>query len=367
MQVLRPKVSMHIPKPISRRSVLVAGATLPLFSSCASDITELRERPVAMLAADLSVCSASYAVLRSGIPAAPMSISGCSDPNALDQAVFQAASLTKPVVAFAALQLVLDRQLDLDAPTSRHLPDGYKHFRSALARSPGDPHDVMSKTALSRVSVAQLLNHTSGLPNWSSSTLSFDAEPGARWAYSGEGFVLLQSVMEAITGMELSAYLGEPVFAVLGMADTSLIWRDAFAANGVTGTSAFGLRNQIKFRSAVAAASLYTTASDYARYMSALLADDRLVSLTLERRVEVDRALGLEWGLGWGIELGKGGPYLWQWGNNPGFRAFAMASVTSKDGFVILTNSERGMPLAASVAQSVLPVEHNAFRFSWVA
>jgi CubicO group peptidase (beta-lactamase class C family) len=117
----------------------------------------------------------------------------------------------------------------------------------------------------------------------------------------------------------------------------------------------------------VAAASLYTTAADYSRFMSALLANDRLLSLALAKPVEVDGPLGLQWGLGWGIERASGGPYIWQWGNNPGFRAFAMASVTSKDGFVILTNSERGMPLAASVAQSVLPAEHNAFRFSWVA
>jgi hypothetical protein len=72
-------------------------------------------------------------------------------------------------------------------------------------------------------------------------------------------------------------------------------------------------------------------------------------------------------GLGSGIEDSEGGPCIWQWGNNPGYRSFAMASVTSKDGFVILTNSERGMPLAASLAHSVLPTEHNAFRFSWVA
>jgi hypothetical protein len=72
-------------------------------------------------------------------------------------------------------------------------------------------------------------------------------------------------------------------------------------------------------------------------------------------------------GLGSGIEDSEGGPCIWQWGNNPGYRSFAMASVTSKDGFVILTHSERGMPLAASLAHSVLPTEHNAFRFSWVA
>ncbi|AWJ89055.1 serine hydrolase [Azospirillum baldaniorum] len=352
---------------ISRRNLLLAGATFPLLTSCASDIIELRERPVSALAEELDVCSATYATLQSGIPAAPVALSGCGENTTRADTIFQAASLTKPVVAFAALQLVLDGRLDLDAPASHYLPAGYKHFHSVLARSPGDPHDVMPGNALSRISVAQLLNHTSGLPNWSSETLSFESEPGERWGYSGEGFVILQAVIEAITNTELSAYLDENVFGTLGMASTSLIWRDAFAERAVVGTTAFGFKRQVRFKSAVAAASLYTTAADYARFMSALLTNDRLLSLVLAKPVEVDRELGLAWGLGWGIERAPGGPYIWQWGNNPGFRAFAMASVLSKDGFVILTNSDHGLPLAASVARSVLPGEHNAFRFPWVA
>ncbi len=352
---------------ISRRNLLLASATLPICASCASDITKLRERPVAVLAKELEVCSAAYAVLRAGTPTTPVSLSGCGENNARADTIFQAASLTKPVVAFAALRLVLEGQLDLNAPVSHYLPAGYRHFHSALARSPSDAHDVVPRSSLSRVSVAQLLNHTSGLPNWSSGALSFEAEPGTRWGYSGEGFVILQAVMEAVTNTELSAYLDEKVFGALGMADTSLIWRDAFAERAVGGTTAFGFKQRVRFKSAVAAASLYTTAADYARFMSALLANDQLLSLALAKPVEVDGALGLDWGLGWGIERAPGGPYIWQWGNNPGFRAFAMASVTSRDGFVILTNSERGMPLAASVARSVLPAEHNAFLFSWVA
>lgn len=352
---------------INRRKLLVAGAPLPIFASCASDITKLRERPVALLARELKVCAASFSVLRAGTPDTPMPVAGCGDNNARADAIFQAASLTKPVVAYAALRLVLNGQLDLDAPASHYLPLGYKHFHSVLARSPSDAHDVMSRGALSRVSVAQLLNHTSGLPNWSSGELSFEYAPGERWGYSGEGFVLLQTILEAVTSRDLSAYLDEQVFGALGMADTSLIWRDAFAERAISGTTAFGFQQRVRFRSAVAAASLYTTAADYARFMSALLANDQLLSLTIANPVEVDVALGLQWGLGWGIERAPGGPYIWQWGNNPGFRTFAMASVTSKDGFVILTNSESGMPLAASVAQSVLPAEHNAFRFSWVA
>ena len=297
-----------------------------------------------------------------------MLVSGCAEPG-LETAepIFQAASLTKPVIAFGALQLALDGQLNLNAPASHYLPAGYKHFHSVLARLPGDSHDVVSSTELARVSITELLNHTSGLPNWSGGSLSFEFEPGQRWGYSGEGFVLLQSVIEAVTGIELSTYFEKHVFAKLGMPDSSLVWRDSFAARVVKGTSAFGFTRQMRFLKPVAAASLYTTATDYAKFMSAVLTNDRIVSLVLSAPAQVDSALGLQWGLGWGIEDSKGGPSIWQWGNNPGYRAFAMASLASKDGFVILTNSERGMPLAASLAYSVLPAEHNAFRFPWVA
>ena len=351
----------------NRRKLLLAGASLPIIAACANDITKLSERSPAALAKELGVCSASFAALRAGTPSAPVPVSGCSEKSTPADAIFQAASLTKPVIAYVALQLVLDGQLDLNAPVSNYLPNGYTHFHSALARSPSDAHDIVPVSALNRVSVAQLLNHSSGLPNWSSGSLRFESEPGAHWGYSGEGFVLLQAVIEALTGSELSNYLDVHMFRVLGMSDTSLIWRDAFAERAVSGTSSFGFRQQVRFGRAVAAASLYTTATDYAKFMSALLADDRLLPLIQSRPVEVDRALGLQWGLGWGIEQAQGGPYIWQWGNNPGFRAFAMASVTSKDGFVVFTNSDRGMPIAASVARSVLPAEHNAFRFSWVA
>ena len=341
---------------------------MPTLTSCATGISKYRDRPVATLAGELGVCSAAYAVLKAGNPGPSTPISGCGESGGLTQAdaIFQAASLTKPVIAFGALRLVLSGQLDLQSPVSRYLPDGYTHFHSVLARSPTDSNDIVPASALSRIPVAALLNHTSGLPNWASGKLSFDFQPGERWGYSGEGYVLLQSVIEAVTGMSLAGYFDKHLFGPLGMRDTSLIWRDDFATRVQHGTSMFGTVRQVRFLKPVAAASLCTTASDYARFMSALLADDRLLSLTMSRPVVAEPELGLEWGFGWGIERGKGGPYIWQWGNNPGFRAFAMASVSSKDGFVVFTNSERGMALAVPLAYSILPVEHNAFRFSMV-
>lgn len=352
---------------MKRRTLLLTAAGLPLLASCASDRPRLRHLAPDALARELGICSAAYVPLRAGKPGEPVALSGCAGAKARPDAIFQAASLTKPVVAFAALRLVRAGQLELDAPVSRYLPGGYRHFHHELKRSAGDSHDLVPESTLRRISVAQLLNHSAGLPNWTSGALSLQAEPGLHWGYSGEGYVLLQSVIEAVTRTALAAYLDQQLFIPLGMTDTSLVWRDAFEARAVSGVTTFGMRRQVRVRSAVAASSLYTTAADYARFMAALLADDALVSLLLGRQVAVDDTLGLKWGLGWGIEQAPGGPCIWQWGNNPGFRAFAMASVASRDGFVLFTNSERGMVLAASVAQAVLPGEHNAFRFHLLA
>ncbi len=346
---------------------MAAAPVLPALTSCANDISKYRGSPITSLAMDLGVCSAAYSILRAGIPGPSDAISGCKESGASQpDSIFQAASLTKPVIAFGALRLVIAGQLDLQSPVSHYLPRGYSHYHSVLARSPADPSDIVPASALAKLPVATLLNHTSGLPNWKSGELSLDFQPGKRWGYSGEGYVLLQGVIEAITGMNLSAYYDEHVFGPLGMHDSSLIWKDSFGTRAPAGTSQHWPARQVRFRAPVAAASLYTTAFDYARFLSALLANDRLTSVTMEKPVPVDRELGLEWGYGWGIERAEGGPYLWQWGNNPGFRAFAMVSASSKDGFVVLTNSEHGMPLAVPLAYATLPAEHNAFRFSLV-
>lgn len=351
----------------NRRRFLLAGAGLPFISGCATDLTRFRDQPPEVLASQLGVCSAAYVVLRAGQPGGPVAISGCAPATLRPDAIFQAASLTKPVVAFAALRLAQAGRLDLEAPVAHYLPGGYRHFQSPLQRAAGDSHDLVPAHTLQRVTVAQLLNHSAGFPNWTSSALSFKSEPGERWSYSGEGYVLLQSVIESIVQTDLATYLDQNLFAPLGMGDSSLVWRDAFEERAVTGTTILGIQHRGRFRSAVAAASLYTTAADYARFMAALLASEPLLSKVLSKAVNADQALGLQWGLGWGIEQGPTGPFIWQWGNNAGFRAFAMASATSKDGFVLFTNNDRGMSLAASLAQSVLPGDHNAFRFPWVA
>jgi CubicO group peptidase (beta-lactamase class C family) len=353
--------------PLSRRHLLLASTATPLFASCASDLWRYRGESLPGLAASLGVCAATFCTLKAGSPQPAAAVSGCANPGSVPaDAVFQAASLTKPVVAFGALRLALAGELDLRAPVSRFLPQGYRHFRGVLRRSSGDASDHVLATTLSPMTVASLLNHTSGLPNWTSGELTAAPEPGRRWRYSGEGYVLLQAVIEAIAGTPITSFMDQQVFGPLRMHDSSFVWQDKHAGRAVHGFSASGHAREVRFPYPVAAASLYTTASDYARFLSALLADERLVSLSLAEPVPVSADLGLEWGYGWGIERSANGVNLWHWGNNPGFRAFTMVSPASKDGFVIFTNSDRGMALAVPLAQQTLSADHNAFRFSMV-
>ena len=346
---------------IPRRAFIAAGALAPFLASCATDLSKFGGEPFPALAHRLRVCAASYAILAAGKPSTATVVSSCSpEPPIRPGAVYQAASLTKPVTAFVALNLVREGRLDLQAPVSRYLPDGYKHRQHPFNPQKAALVDLVPASTLAQIPVATLLNHSSGLPNWTSGKLVPAFEPGTRWQYSGEGYVLLQTVISAVTGEAYETCVSKSVFQPIGMRHSALHLTDNIRERLVNGSS----RSQLVFSEANAAASLYTTAEDYAKLISALLADTALLELTLAKPIAVDPALGLTWGYGWGIETTNHDAYLWHWGNNPGYRAFAMVSLSSRNGFVLFTNSADGMPLAAPLAQATIPAEHRVFRFS---
>lgn len=349
---------------LSRRECLAAGLLAPMLSSCATDLTAFAAESVPDLAARLGICAASWVTLTAGTPQAPQTVSGCpSAPPPPAGAVFQAASLTKPLIAFVALTLARDGRLDMNAPVSRYLPGGYDHRQNLFAGPLDVRVDRVPPSTLARIPVASLLNHSSGLPNWTGGVLAPEFEPGTRWQYSGEAYGLLQAVIGAVTGQDIESAVSTIAFEPLGMRQSRLHLTGDIRSRVVDGRSWFGAARPVDFVEPNAAASLYTTADDYARLMSALLADAALLAMTLARPIPVDPALGLSWGQGWGIATAVGGPCLWQWGHNPGFRAFAMVSTASGKGFVLLTNSERGLALAPPLARSTLPAVHGVFRF----
>lgn len=273
-----------------------------------------------------------------------------------DETIFEAASLSKPVFAYAVLRMAERGELDLDRPLWETLP--YERLE----------HDPRARAITARLA----LSHQSGLPNWGGTPLEMRFDPGERWSYSGEGFVYLQKTVEKRTGLGLDAFVRREVFEPLGMRRSSFVWHDGYAEAAASPHDHLGAaRTKNRPEEANAAASLHTTASDYARFVAAMLrrtaAEGELVRRMLEPLAEV-RTWGtsevvphLYWGLGWGLQDGALGRAFWHWGDNGTFRCFVMGYPATGDAFVYFTNSENGLALAEALASTVFPGdEHRA-------
>ena len=303
-------------------------------------------------------CSVAVATLRGGQLVDSPETNRCRTPSG-SAAIFQAASLGKPIVATLALKLALRGKLDLEQPLSEFLPDGYMHRQNLFALRESPVVDLVPGDILRKLTARKLLSHTSGLPNWSSNApLRPSFEPGTRWRYSGEGYVLLQHVLEKLTGLPLNALASAELFEPLGMHDSALKLTERVTSALVAGRTASGQIRQLRFPYEIAASSLYTTATDYARFMASTLGDQHLLSLITESPISVPDAPGVYWGLGWAIEQSSEHRAIWHWGNNPGYRALAMADLASKHAVVFLAATESGMSRAKETVRQVLSGRH---------
>ncbi|WP_423002812.1 serine hydrolase domain-containing protein [Undibacterium sp. JH2W] len=342
-------------------SSLLSGMATPATSTAAEPPATFQQ-----LASKHQVCAAALVYIKAGQIQEPQFVTGCDDTAMPDaSSIFQAASLGKPVFAYAVLGLVAQGKLALDAPLLQYLPQGYQH-----ASRPGDKssaHDLVSDPRLQKVTARMVLQHTAGLPNWESGKLRFESEPGSRWQYSGEGYMLLQTVVSAITGMELDAWMQQAVFTPLGMQHSSYQPGKAWQAQLVAGSLRGKPLSLHPPRNAVAAASLHASITDYARFVQAVLKDAGLQKQILDQPVTADPANKLEWGLGWGLaQTSAAGqaPLLWHWGNNYGYRSFVIAAPATGDAMVLLTNSDQGLKLVPALTARVIPGELSLFQFS---
>lgn len=306
----------------------------------------------------------AFAVLRDG-KIAELGAAGVRDASTgtpVDEGtVFEAASLSKPVFAYAVLQLVDSGVLSLDTPLSKHVPDFVKD----------DPRAA-------RITVADVLSQTSGLPNWRgwTSPLKTRFEPGSHFSYSGEGFVWLQHVVVAATGENLNSVMKRLVFEPLKMTNSSYVWRADF--EGRFAASHGGLNPERKRRPAdpLVAYTLHTTAADYGRFLQAVLSGSRLKPQTsqqwLQPRIAVRQRCiecldpsaqgneqGVGWGLGWGLQTRQ--TSFFHWGDNGGSKAFVAGSRASRSAVVVLTNGSNGMAIMPEIVHQLLPGEYPAF------
>jgi len=300
-----------------------------------------------LLLREARVCWAAHLGLRERGGAAPVRA----------DTVFEAASMSKPVLAYLAMQQVQAGRLALDRPVLDYADERFEPAQPAQAR----------------ITARMLLSHSSGLPNWrpgddaEHGPLQLGFEPGARFAYSGEGYYYLQRVLERITGLPLQALAERQLFQPLGMGHSGFVLTPALDALRARGHDEAGRPLPASdYRRANAGYTLYTSAADYARFIAALLeprpgaahalgaewrsamlapqleAGDRQ-PLPRPARARGDRVF---WSLGWAVERGAQGLIAYHSGtNSTGFRCFSQFAPARGSGLVLMSNGLAGNKL----------------------
>jgi len=345
----------------ARRAARTAlGQTVPLWRSkppTRDEVVATIDRLVPMLMEEQHVPGVQIALIEGGKVAWSKSY-GVSDATTkapvTNGTLFEAASMSKPVFAILAMQLVDERRLDLDVPLTS--------YASELAVPAGTGRDL--------ITARLVLAHKSGLPNWRpgdeerEGPLPLLFPPGARFSYSGEGMFYLQRVTEQITGRPLDLDAREKLFDPLGLRGSSFVWTPEVEPLLASGHGEDGaLLTKSKYRHPNSAYSLYTTADEYGRILTEVMKAEanasKLLSQSsvremLKSQVSLDarepmerpgRAQGssVQWGLGWSMNQTGGGMFYHHSGaNRTGFRCYSQFSMSRRTGLVIMTNGLGG-------------------------
>jgi CubicO group peptidase (beta-lactamase class C family) len=197
--------------------------------------------------------------------------------------IMYGASLTKFAFAYMVMQLVDEGKIDLDRAISEYLPKPLPEYEFYAALKADDQWRKLTARIL--------LSHRSGLANFAflepDEKMRFHFEPGSRYAYSGEGIILLQFVLETGLGLQVGHEMQRRVFDRFGMTRTSMMWRQDFAANAADGYAIDGSYTAHDQRSRPrAAGSMDTTIDDFAKFLAGF---SRGEGLSVKSRAEMVR------------------------------------------------------------------------------
>lgn len=200
------------------------------------------------------------------------------DPLTSDTVMY-GASLTKAVFGYLTTQLAAEGKLDLDKPIAALLPRPLPDYANLDAY--GHWGDLAGDERWRRITPRMVLNHATGFANFAflepDQRLRIHFDPGTRYAYSGEGIMLLQFALEQGLGLDVESELQRRYFMPLGMTRTSLKWQARFAANLADGWDIDGKIQPHDERSRVrAAGSMDTTIGDLAKMAAAMVAGYRM-------------------------------------------------------------------------------------------
>lgn len=284
------------------------------------------------------------------------SIHGEQSPGvpASAKTLYNVASLTKPVTAETILRLVSAGKLDLDEPMAAHWVD------PDLAQNPW--HKLLTPRLA--------LSHQTGFKNWryeTNNVLRFEWEPGTKTGYSGEGYDYVARFAERKLQRPFEELAREYVLDPIGMPETSFTHRPSHE-----GRLAHPRKAPVKWS---AADLLHTTIADYAKFVTSVMANQRITpSLAAERLVltrnmaeprDVRKvcsqanlnpcAAQAGMGLGWEILQLNGETLIRHTGSDPGVRTLALFVPARRSGLVAFTNGQEGNKVIREVLRNLYP------------
>ena len=263
---------------------------------------------------------------------------------------FRLGSITKQFTAALVLQLVEQGKIKLDGKISDYLP--------AYRKDVGE-----------KVTIHQLLNHTSGIPSYTSqpgffqnvsrnpytvdefvktfASKDLEFEPGSKFSYNNSGYFLLGAIIEKVTGQTYEQALKEKIFTPLGMNNTGYDHWDTIIekrASGYTKTaSGYVNANYLDMSIPYAAGSMYSTVEDLFIWDQALYTD-RVVSATTKALMYKPNLS--DYAYGWIVRQAKFGseniPQITHGGGINGFNTTIVRFPTQKHLIVLLDNTSQG-------------------------
>ncbi|WP_170037441.1 serine hydrolase domain-containing protein [Georgenia soli] len=346
-----PRTTETAPSAGPTAATTTAGTTWAAPSSCGSE----PRRPGPTLQEVLDDLAAGHAgglVVAVGRDGEPVRLcaAGRADtrgtPLRPDDA-FRIGSITKTFTAVMVLQLVDAGAVALDDPVSAYLPDA---------------------PLVDGVTVRQLLNHSSGIPDYAAQpafetavladpartwtpedslaiveALDRDFPPGTQTAYSNTNFVLAGLVVEKVTGRSLAENLRTRITGPLGLGRTALPPGGPEPVTGFSqelGTDANSEKTSLHSleTAAWAAGGMVSTAQDLTTFFRALAAGELLSAAAMGEMTDFRGRAGFGLGL-WRVQLSTG-PGYGHGGSLPGFKAFAAVRSESGDVLVVLANED---------------------------
>lgn len=282
--------------------------------------------------------------------------------------IFQAGSISKPLAAIAALQLVENGNLDLDNDINTYLTDW---------KVPENEFTIIEKVTLRR-----LLTHSAGMtvhgfPGYKQSDsfpsitqvlngegntakILVDTLPGSIWRYSGGGYTVIEKIIEDLSGESLDDYMAKNVLRPMGMVKSTFqqplgeqFHLNASAAYDEKGNIIEGLWHNYPEQ---AAAGLWTTAADLAKYcveIQEILSGKEngvLKKHTVEQMLTKHKN---DWGLGPSLRKEKDSLLFGHGGKNAGFTNNMVAFANKGIAVVVMTNADNGGKLIGEILRAV--------------